>query len=467
MEGFEVWSYEGKYFNYFEFFKWIKLNKEQKYFCLLIDDAAHMYKDITRLINLIPNDQRLIVITTSRIPLHIRLRYSIIDFPHIEKFLEPNISKEFATEIERTLDQKGYLGSLKSKNQAERIKYISENNDVLSLLYEITYGKEFRNRLNKELKPLLLQSSSEHDLLSLLAIFEKLDIPTVPKELISLQYGGDSKKVLGEIENFIKYTSNGDISLRSGFYLKSIFESIPKDKIIEILKAILKSISPQLDNRPGNLWNHIEASCIKQKVLRKKLKLSSTQIRNMLYDLKEDLGISFNYWIQLGITEQNSKSFDKALNHFRQAEAIAPSSYMIQNAIGRNFLKQANNMDNKSLALATFEEGEEILLTLINNREEYQVKAFSTHTYLYEKINFLKKFKIKPTNRELKELFKLLKQLIDKDPDDAMSKELSNKFLRYLKSIKKENIMKIGYHDLKMLKSMFSDSEIDFEDVLE
>lgn len=463
-EGFEVWQYNGKYFNYFELFKWIKYNKEKKNFVLLYDNASPTYRDISKLVNLIPQGQQLIVITTARLPLHIRMRYNIVEDKLVEYYIEPKITEEYATVIEGKLNQKGYLGTLKKFDEDKRIRTILQKNDVLEVLFEITYGKGFRNRLNKNIEPKLQRKSDGHDLLILLAMFDKLDIPYLPKELVTMLYGVKAKTILNQVEDFIKYSQSGDLSLRTGFFLISILKSASRKKIISILKQVLKLIAPQIDNNPRNLWNQIEAVCIKEKLLRKRLKLETNQIKEMLYDLKDDLSASYNYWIQLGISEQFQQDYEKALNHFRQAEIMNPGSYMVQNAIGRNFLKQANSLKNYTEAEKIFEEGESILLKLINNREEFQVRAFSTHTYLYEKVNFLKKFKPKISNSELRRLHQLLQGIIDKDPEDVMTKHIGNYFFSFLKQINKTSIVKLKYHDLSMLKPLMEETNIEFDD---
>jgi hypothetical protein len=67
---------------------------------------------------------------------------------------------------------------------------------------------------------------------------------------------------------------------------------------------------------------------------------------------------------------------------------------MVENAIARNFLKQGNYSDVYLMAIEYFSEGESLMRSLIANRDEFQVKAFSTHSYLNEKIYFLKKIKL-------------------------------------------------------------------------
>jgi len=466
LEGYEVWTFHGKTFNYYEFFKWIKLNDDKSQFALIFDNASYNYRDLSRLLKLIPLSQQLIIITTSRLPMHIRARYNIIESRHVEYYIEPNISTDFAKNIAMKLDEKGYLGTLKKYDGiADRVKFILEKNDTLNILYEITYGRGFRERITRNLLPLLDKDSDARDLLILMSIFEKLDLPFVPKELVSLLFGNRAKETLNAVEDFIKYNSQGDISLRTVFYLQNIMKIASKKKLLTMVRNILTAVAPQLNDNQYSFWTQIEAVCIKEKILRKKLGLKTEEIMIMLYDLKQDLSGSYNYWIQLGIAEQMNKEFDKAMNHFRQAEVLNSSSYMVKNAIGRNFLKQANSLDDQRFAKILFSEGESILLDLISNREEVQVRSFSTHTYLYEKINFLKKFKILPPNDELRQMFTLLNKLIEKDPEDVMAKQIGNYLYDYLKTIKRTNIVKFKYFDLSLIKSILTQYDLDFSDL--
>lgn len=463
--GYEVWDFRGKYFNYYEFFKWTKLNDEKKKFALLYDNASYNYRDVLRLTKLIHHSQHLLIVTTSRLPSHIKSRYNIVDAYHFEYFIEPKISKEFALTISKKLNEKGYLGSLrKFEDLHDRVRFITDKNDLINILYEITYGKGFRTRISDALSPILAKDSGERDLLIILSIFEKLDLPFIPKELISLIFGSDSKTILQNIEDFIKYNSNGDISLRTVFYLQSILKTCTSNKIVSLIKSILMCIAPQISDH-HNSWTQIEAACINERNLRIRFGLKTKNVKEMLYELKLDLSNSYNFWIQLGITEQIEGEFDKALNHFKQAEVINPGSYMVKNAIGRNYLKQANSLNNLNLARTIFSEGEVILLRLIGKRDELQVRAFSTHTYLHEKIIFLKKFSIIPPNDEIREMFSLLKRLTDKDPEDVMTKQISNYFFDFLRLINRSNVIKLNYHDLKLLTSMLAEHSVDLMDL--
>ena len=106
-------------------------------------------------------------------------------------------------------------------------------------------------------------------------------------------------------------------------------------------------------------------------------------------------------------------------------------------------------------------------MNLIENREELQARAFSTHTYLYEKMIFVQNFQLKLTNEEISEMSDYLKRITDKDPNDIMAKHISNLFVKFLKAINKTNLIKVGLHDLSKLKALFTDYNINLDELID
>lgn len=121
------------------------------------------------------------------------------------------------------------------------------------------------------------------------------------------------------------------------------------------------------------------------------------EIRSIYYQLKEAFSDISYYWLQLGIAEQKCNEYNKALNHLNMAHVIRPKAYQIQHAIGRNYLKYANYLNDSVQAEALFKQGEEIMLELINSSEYYKEKAKIIQfivTY-WKKIQYIKKHKNK------------------------------------------------------------------------
>lgn len=466
-EGYQVYDFIGRRFNYYSFIQNARMLPVNK-FCLLIDNASYYYGALRTLLRVFPKHKELIILTSSRPFFHSRKRYNLVTENFYEYYIENGIDEKFALEIDNKLNNHGYLGYLKKYTKDERIKIINKLNDIPSILFNITYGKGFYKRFQTELASHYKYfSESGKDLLVTLAIFDKLDLAYLPLEVFTLIYQKESKKILSEIEDFILYNNVNGIELRNSYLVSEILSRTPYLNIIDIVKQILVNISPQIAGEVPSYWSEIQSSLMKEKLLRRKLNLKTSAIRNMLFDIQNYYNDDYNYWIQVGISEQIEGEYEKALNHFRQAEALYPDSYMVRNAIARNFLKQANSYNDIIHAKPYFDEGESLMLALIEEREEFQVKAFSTHCYLYEKINYCNKFHILPSDRELKDMFSLLKTILDKDGDDGMAKHISNKLFTFLKTNNKTKIIDINFYDLSSLKSMFEQYDIDIESLFE
>ncbi|MBS1928221.1 MAG: SIR2 family protein [Bacteroidetes bacterium] len=466
-EGYETYHFEGRNFNYYPFLQFMR-NSNNFNFAIVMDNASYYYGPLKQLMKLIPNGKKLIVVTSSRPFFHFKWRYNFVGEFFFEYLIDPTISSEYAKNIVLRLEEKGYLGELKNlKTVEERVSVVTSNNDLMSLLFSLTFGKGFIKRLNKDLQPHLEKDDSTRDLLLSLAIFNKIELPHFPIELVSHLTNGRAKEYMKKVDAFTKTTSQNSLQLRSGFFTTNIFRSVAKKKIILMVEDMLVVIASQVDDKNHSYWNEIHASLTKEKTLRKVLSLNSHEIKQLLYRIRNYYSDNFNFWIQLGIAEQREKDFEKALNHFKQAEALRPTSYMVQNAIGRNFLKQANSLDNIVIAKKYFQEGEKILINLIENREEFQARAFSTHCYLYEKILFVEKFHIQLTNDEIVKMGEYLKRITDKDENDIMAKHINNVFIRFLKKTNKLNLIKLNFQDLSKLKALFTEYNVSFDELLD
>jgi len=465
-EGYFVLDFTGKYFEYFQIVQFCRKENILK-LCIIVDDASYYYGAFRSLFESIPSTVELIIIANSRPYFHNRKKYNIITENFFEYYLPLHISYNFAKEIENKLSQKGYLGALKQYNQRERIDRIKATNDIADCLYRITYSKKFIDRFTDDFLPRYNGLHQGKDLIAFLVIFQEIDLPYLPLEIVTLILQKDTKKAINEVDDFIKYNESNGIAIRNSALSKIVLSKLKPLHILDYIKELLITISPQVSEREHTYWNEIEACLLKEKLLRKRLNLKTSAIRNMLFEIQDYYKESYNYWIQVGITEQYSYEFEKALNHFQQAEALNPNSYMVQNAIARNFLRQANNCSVLEKARPLYDEGEKRILDLIREREEFQVKAFSTHCYLYEKINFHIKFNIVPPDHELKEMFSLLKKVVERMPEDGMSKHISNKFYEFLLHFKKTNVIRMDFKDLTALKLMLQEYDINIESLFE
>lgn len=470
-QGFEAIIFKGRHFNFFELFKLMKENEEYSKVVLIVDNAAYSYKAIRQIIRLIPNEKQLIVLSASRFYPHLRFGANLVEIPNHQYFVKPNISLDYATNIAAKLEEKGFLGELRKLDSKEKIiRHISKENDVITVLYRITLGKNFETRILKTLPPLLRKQSPSKDILCLLAIFENLDLPFFPKELLRIYFGKVNTDELTNLEIFIRYNDSGDIRLRDRFIVTRVISSMSEDSIISYLKEILILISSQVDVKYPNYYTEISTAAMRAKSLQFGLKISFRKIKFFMLELKNYYSHNFNYWLQLGVAEQKLGEYDEALNRFKQAEALHKHSYMVKNAIGMNYLKRANSTKYYSKAKPFFKKGEEILNQLISKQTEYSAISYAINIYLNEKINHITKFKnsYQVTNAEIYQMNDYLEKLERIDPENKMLKLLRSKFTRFLKKINKLNLVREPIGDFKTLQSIFKEEkyEFDIEDMI-
>ena len=168
------------------------------------------------------------------------------------------------------------------------------------------------------------------------------------------------------------------------------------------------------------------------------------------------------------MSEQYDSDYELALNHFRQAESMSPSSYIVRNAIARNFLRQANEIIDYETANKLLQEGERMMKQLIADREDFQVKAYSTHCLLFEKIRFYRRNGLVPDESTLREMYEMLNAIKSKDADGPMTKHINNVFFGFVRENNlASKLPTMNMYNLEDLKSLLSDENINIEDVVE
>ena len=470
-KNFDVYFFKGRHFDYYSLYRVIK-SSENNYFALIIDDASYNYKAIKQFSRLNFGGKQLIIVTSSRPFYHFRKRYHFIEELFKEYVIDSTITTSYAEVIINKLEEKGYLGELKKEPELEdRIKKAKSQSDIFSLLSYITEGNGFKDRMLREIVPIIKNDPLTSDLLLKTAIFEELDLPYFPKELITYIYADKSSHLLSIADDFLKFNEKGDVQFRAKFYAKNLLSKNGKSKIVDAISEILTFIAPQI-HESSNLsknsyWGEILEALTKQRLLKSIFRLSSQDIKDLLIAVRGYYNDNSHYWLQLGIAEQNLDEYEKALNHFKQAEALKPNSYIIQHAIGRNYMKQANHVKSKELAINYHDLGRSILIPLIESQEEYSVRAFSTHSYLNEELIYIEKYDIKISNVQLKKLFGYLQKIIAKDPEDVMAKHMSNHFIKFLQRTKRTNIINLNFSDLSTYKTFFKDYNLDMDELLD
>ena len=163
------------------------------------------------------------------------------------------------------------------------------------------------------------------------------------------------------------------------------------------------------------------------------------EITNVLVSVGEDrenvLGVGRITYIDIEVENEDE-------------EAVRCMQADIQHAIARNYLKNANDEKDVSIAKSLFSEGEKKFIDLIDSKENYKEKArfFSIHCYVHEKVKFLKK------HPELinKEECRTMKRYIDRISrlEDDYVKELVKEYVMLLKEYGYMEVITMRHGDI-------------------
>lgn len=431
-------------------------------FAIIIDNAAHYYEKIEKLLIWKPINKRIVVITASRSYYHKRKRYYLVEKNYYEFELKSFIKYNDAVTIEKKLDEKSHLSFLASENYNARVSYIKRKGSIINLIIDLTYGGISKRIQNDYSKFLPMLSAEEQCFLLELAIFDLMDIEYYPRELFTERYGAlinlDSDINISEmgIVDLARRDEKG-ISLRNTLVLNDIISN-QKDGILKAIISILKTISRYVEEKKSNVWYYIFQCLLKEDMLKSKLKLNTASINHIFLSVKSEYKDKSYYWLQLGILYQRKNDFASAYTYLQQSYSIRPFSYQIQHALARNYLKEANYIKDYAKARVAFEEGEKLMKELINSKDFYKEKAkpFSISSYITEKIIFMNRFRIKPTKKELKYMISIVDSA--QNNNDEYVENAFKKLFFFLKKHGELDLIKMG-RGSRFLKYMVVENE--------
>lgn len=445
-KSFEVLEYRGINLNIRALKDYIEksLSKE---FVLIIDNAAYYYERLEKLLLWNCAGKRLVIIAASRTYYHKRKKYYLIGKSFREYELAYSINIKSAEVIRNKLDEKSHLSYLSSYSPDKQMKSITKKRTIINLIIDLTYGK-ISNRIKEEYQKCLpLLTDQEQLLLLELAVFDRMDIEYYPRSLFSEKYGKtinfDSDINISEmgIVDWARMDEKG-ISLRNSLIIENMINQ-NKAMIPNVISDILAIISRNVEERKSDVWYYIFSSLLKEDMLKERLKLSYKQIESIFLSVKSDYKDKSYYWLQMGILFQKKKDFASAHMYLQQSYSIRPNSYQIQHALARNYLKDANNNNNQIEALVAFEAGEKMMKELINSTDFYKekAKAFSVTCYIAEKIRFITKFNLTPSNQDLRFMIESLESI--EHHEDEYVKNTFVSLYDFLKKHDKSDLFKL------------------------
>lgn len=459
---YEVILYEGKIFDSKRLLQYIEKSNYERY-ALVIDDASYNYQHIAYLCKNIARGIKLCVLSASGKFLHNKRRYCLSEVCNVEYELAIRPDTSIAEATVDKLKTKGYLGSIlrECPTPKEQIRYVGTFWNVAEAIFAITHGRNFKLRFTNQVAQ-IFQDANYRGALIKLALFRKMQLAYCPRELFVTLYKRETDAILNKMEDLLKEPDSLRLEIKNDYIANVILKKSSEEERIEALKDLLTGISPMVENTSSSYWNEIQSVLMREKLICENLHIRSPHLKKMLYEIRDYYHENYNYWLQLGIAEQQTGDYEKALIHFDQAQVYNPNSYMVKNAIGRNYIQQAIKERDDEVAKRLFETGKEMLFELITNREEYQARAYSTHTYLTGLMNFYgKKQRLKISSRDLQEAKSLITKIYAKYKDDPIFKRLNAQFTQF----SLQNSRSCNLEELKSAYAMGTD--LNFEEFYE
>ncbi|WP_167954856.1 SIR2 family protein [Anaerosporobacter faecicola] len=445
-QGYEVLEYRGRYLNRKIIFDFIR-KSPKKSFALLIDGGSYYYESIEKMFFSNIGDKELVILTSSREYYHNRKKYYLDGNNYVAYKQKDIFTKDDAISIEGTLESKSYLSYMASLSKEKRIAEIKKKSSMINLVVALTYGVAMKTSKHYWENCLKKLSFEENKLLIELALFDVADVEFYPRELFSERYGTrvtvdrDIDIHNMRIVDFARMDNNG-LTLRNVILTDYIIKHNVK-QIPDILIGMLIHISKYVTEKGNDTWYIIFQCLLKEDILTNKFMLDKKSIKRVFLSIKEYYKNISYYWLQLGMFEQELGDYAGAYNHFEISASIRPKSYKIEHAIARNFMRYANNTNDKLQAMQLFEEGERRMKELINSKQYYKEKAkpFSVNCYVIEKVKFIKRFDIIPSNKELEYIISILDSI--KSIDDPYYENVIYKFYKLLEKINRVSILRL------------------------
>lgn len=467
--GYEVLEYKGRFLERSVLRNYIMESSYEKY-AILIDNASFYYKTIERFLRDSYEEKEIVFLCASRTYYHTRKKYYLEGNCFCDLECKDKIRKEDAPIIAQTLEEKDSLGDLYEfdHDSNELYREIQRKQSVVNLIVYLTYGKEMRRKLNKEMKFVTDLPLIEMKLLLEVAIFNNLDIEYYPIELFIGRYQGVIRLTEeGGISNlkvidYIKYDDQG-IALRNSLLQDAVLKS-NRDKIFPAIRELLLYMSTYVYEGRQDVWMNVFQALLNEARLREKFKSEKSELGTLFYGIKQEYTKVSYYWLQLGLYEQGENNYAKALSHLKKSQKIQPKSFKIQHAIARNYLKYANVQSDSQTAKELFEKGEKLMLDLIKSKEYYiqKAKLFSVDSYVLEKVRYVEKFHVKLSNKELNEMRDMLSEVYS--PNDSYIYKAMKVFYQMLCRIGKQSIIRMDfnspYYDI-MKKEFAGDDEFE------
>lgn len=380
--------------------KYILSYAEGTRFAILVEDAAQLYRRLYEFIeNIALENYVIIFITTSNVLHHMSKRHELLLHRYKELYVNSTLTYQYSNNIYEKLSEKSRLGVLAKYADTKKntIAFIKQQKDIVNLFFMLTHGKGFQEYFEDMIDH--IEAPKEYfNLFYVVAIFNVLEIDGYPKEFLINIHKKIKVKDLEQYFGELLYFTNNNrfLKMRCGSLMESIVVSkLSEQQIIEYIFPNVVYLRGMFNEKTENIWSDYFHILTKEAFLHKKLRLSYKALRQYYIRLEKSFDDISYYWMQRAILEHHDKHFEDAEIFINNAKRIRPDSYQAQHALAKNRMERAlqelEEGTSYSIVAFMFEEGERIIIELINNPRYSRSFCYSVHAYLDMKMKYCNK----------------------------------------------------------------------------
>lgn len=333
-------------------------------------------------------------------------RKAIVDLT--EFTIPTKLDRDEIINIISVLEENNLLGYLKGLRPNDRIREFEarSSKQLLIAMREATTGRGFDEILDSEFKDIYPE---EAKILCLcVALATDVGYSIMKEDFIGCAETspGDTLNILNRtLQDICIIDTNNKILLRH----KTIAAYLVEEHVNRCLLAtayirILQALSISII---GKNWrdkrNSLSRNLLYHRIIYRRFNKQISSAREIYDSLSKYLSDDYHFWLQYANLELEGKGGDLqfAENYLNQAESLS-DSYYITTARGQLLLKKGVQARTKAEAIKYKQQGEDIILNLIQTRG-YEDPYFY-HIYCYQIYNWIKNWTLTDENEKKEEL---------------------------------------------------------------
>ncbi|MBH3372556.1 SIR2 family protein [Pseudomonas juntendi] len=260
------------------------------------------------------------------------------------------------------------LGKMSPKNRKIEILKKSKKQLLIGLM-EATSGDGYNEIIKKDFAA--IDSEEQQALLILSGLAATQGVPaseaTLTRALSNLGYRGDVLGLCNQMAGTLKY-NNGNVTTRHRVYIDRLFNLyVSSDRLRDAVVAYIKAfavyqfpIVTKVSRNEGAVYKKL----VNAKSLKKLLKNDENRVLSVYAEFEKLLEHEGLFLLQYGLSLRSFNRNDEAFEKIRVANQAFPESPHIEHALAQQRIILACREDDEVIAMAHFNEAENILRRL-------------------------------------------------------------------------------------------------------